>query len=104
MLGLYMQHLSTRHQHLEARAGSQQVYNLYTSINYLLKVVQQKQHLSLTQNVLQTFQKEWVSPFLNAECLSNSGHNQCGIANRSQVHEKDTIDEEITQLCRYLQT
>jgi hypothetical protein len=42
MLGLYMQHLSTRHQHLKTRAGSQQVYYLYASGHNLLKVVQQK--------------------------------------------------------------
>src|SRR5438094_7068634 len=41
--------------------------------------------------------------FANVKRLSNGGHNQSGITNWGQVHEKDAIGEAITQLSCHLQ-
>ncbi len=103
VLGSHMQHLAARHQYLEPRAGGEQVYYLYGCAHHLLKVVQQEQHLLLSQVLPQAFQQGLAHPFPHAEGLGDGGHNQFRVADGSQVHEEYAVGEGVAQFRCQLQ-
>src|SRR6266568_700248 len=103
MLGMHMQHLATRHQDLELWAGRQYVYYLYACDNHLLKVVQEEEHVLVLHLLLHVLKQGLAGYFADVKRLSNGGHNERGIADGGQVHEKDAIGEAVTQLSCHLQ-
>ena len=98
-----MQYLAACHHYLELRAGIKQVHHVHRRAGHLLKVVQQEQHLLLSQVLPETFQKGLARPFPDAQRFGDGRHNQRGVTDGGQIHEKHAIGEHITQLRCHLQ-
>ncbi len=94
-----MEHLTARHQQLQARTGGQQFHEQWRCRHDLLKVVQHEQPVLLTQRPLQQFQ--WRSgAALQAEGLHHGGKDQFGIVNGSERDEAGFIGEATLRLGR----
>ena len=92
-----MEYFPARHQDLELWTGGQQRAHLLRRIDHLLKVVQQQQHLLLTQKGAHQV-KQWViGDFFDAKRLGDRRHDQSGVADGSQVDEKHAIGEGIAE-------
>src|SRR6266699_1646029 len=103
VLGSHMQHFPARHQDLELWAGGEQSCHLLCRAHNLLEVVQQQQHLSLSQFLCETFQEYLATSFPDDKRLSNGRHDQGRITDRSQVHEKHATGKQLTDVCCHLQ-
>ena len=98
-----MQHLPTRDQHFEMRADGEQVSYVHSCTYHLLKVVEQQQHLPLTEKDLKLFEQRPLSRFPQTERLGDGRDDQIGIADGGQRHEPDPVGEVRTQLLGHVQ-
>src|SRR5258708_12616731 len=95
-----MQHFPACHQDLERWAGSEQGCYLLCRAHHLLEVVQQQQHLPLSQLLRETGEKRPATSFPDAKRLGDGWHDQGGIADRSQVHEKHATTHPLPPISR----
>ena len=98
-----MQHLPTRDQHFEMRADGEQVSYVHSCTYHLLKVVEQQQHLPLTEKDLKLFEQRPLSRFPQTKRLGDGRDDQVGIADGGQRHEPDPVGEVRTQLLGHVQ-
>src|SRR5437667_4838374 len=99
----YTQDRPTRHYHLKTRASIEKIRHLGCRIDHLLEVVEEQQHVLLPQFPFETIQGGEVFLLPQPKSLDNDGYNHRGIAHGSQVHEIDSIREQVAQVCRHLQ-
>src|SRR5205823_2751521 len=89
--------------HIELRTASQQSCHLDGSLDNLFKVVQQQQHLFLTQPCAHQVEQWLTGGLFETERLSNGRHDQFGIAEGCQIHKIDAIGETVTEFGGHLQ-
>src|SRR5205807_10009386 len=99
VLGSHVQHLPARHQYLELWASHEQGCYLLCRAHHLLEVVQQQQHVLLSQFFLQAVLERLANSFPEAERLDDCRHHKGRIADRSKIHEKHSIGQQDTQFC-----
>ena len=103
MFPLHMQCGSAGDHHIELRTASQQSCHLDGSLDHLFKVVQQQQHLFLTQPCAHQVEQWLTGGLFETERLSNGRHDQFGIAEGCQIHKIDAIGETVTEFGGHLQ-
>src|SRR6266567_5978741 len=92
------------HQHLEMRTLCQQCRKLWRCTEQLLKVVEEKQEMFVSQRNLQLLGKRMRSDLSDSQLPGNGRNYQFGIAERCQRDKTGTISKLFTHLQHHLQT
>jgi hypothetical protein len=90
-----MQDGAAGHQDFQPRASVQQFNQLRGCRHHLLKIIQQQEHLFLSQRGYDTFHNWLISCFPQSKGLGNSWQDQIWIADRGQRDEADALCEVI---------
>src|SRR5579859_6945314 len=99
-----MQHGAARHQYFEMGAFGQEFRKQRGGRQRLLKVVQQEQEWSALHILFQEIEEGTVSRLLYLKRAGNSGDDQRGIADRSQLDKANSGLKIIEQIAGDLQT
>ena len=86
------------------RAGRQEIREPGCSSYHLFEVVEHEQQQLLLQVDLQHLQHRPRATVFDVERLSDGGHYQFGVADGSQIHEIDAVDERVTVFGSHLQS
>src|SRR5215471_15694095 len=100
---LDMEHRTAGHADGEMRATGQQVGHVWSCRQDLLEVVEYEQHVFVLQEGFEESHKRQCPVLFDFERLSDGGNDQVGVADRSQLDERDAIGKVVEELSGDLQ-
>src|SRR5436190_21810889 len=99
-----MQYRPARHQHLQFGHRGEQLRDYGRCIYYLLKVVQNKQQMLVSQEIYCALDHGAATGFADTEGLSDQSGYEVRVSNRSKVGKEHSIVEVVYYVSRNLKS